>query len=210
MEDVLDTYALPLNPEIPVVCFDESPFQLLAEVRPALPCAPGFPARQDFEYERRGVVNAMMICQPAAGLRTCLVSEFKTKVDFARCLAHIDALFPRAKKIKLVMDNLKTHTKGSLYKTFAPEEAARLASRFEFHFTPKHGSWLNIAELEFAVLGRSVFKKRIETAEQFKSELDARCASRNAEGKPVEWMFTSKKAREKMKSFYGNIVNESR
>ena len=209
MEDVLDTYALPLNPDIPVVCFDESPFQLLAHARAPQPCAPGSPARQDFEYVRLGVVNAMMICQPAAGLRKCLVHEFKTKVDFAHCLDHIDTLFPEARKIKLVMDNLKTHTKGALYKTFDPEKASRLAAKFEFHFTPKHGSWLNIAELEFAVLGRSVFKKRIQTAEQLKVELDARCASRNAEGKPVNWIFTSTKARVKMKSSYEEIVGES-
>jgi hypothetical protein len=202
MEDILDVYALPRDDDFPVVCFDESPHQLIEHVREPEPCAPGVSRREDFEYRRCGVVNAMMICQPAAGLRTCLVSEFKTKIDFAHCCEHIAALFPKAVKIKLVIDNLSTHTAGAFYKAFDPQKASWLRSRFEFHFTPKHGSWLNIAELELSVLSRRVFKKRIGTADAFQKEIDACCAQRNAEGKPVQWVFTSTKARSTMARSY--------
>ena len=197
MEDVLDTYALPLDEAIPVVCFDESPHQLLEEVRDPIEAVPGTPRRQDYEYKRAGVVDVMMICQPAAGLRKCLTMDSRKKEDFAHVCQHIDALFPQAKKIRLVCDNLNTHTKGAFYKAFDPEIARGLAAKFEFHYTPKHGSWLNIAELEFAVLGKTVFKKRIQDKEQLQRELDAICAKRNAERMPVQWMFTTEKARKK-------------
>lgn len=209
MEDVLDLYALPRDEDYPVVCFDESPHQLIEPVREPEPCAPGAPRREDFEYKRCGVVNAMMICQPAAGLRTCLVSEFKTKIDFARCCEHIAALFPRAKRIKLVLDNLSTHTEGAFYKAFEPEKASWLRGRFEFHYTPKHGSWLNIAELELSVLSRRVFKKRIGCAVALEKEIEACCAERNEEGKPVKWIFTSTKARKTMEESYPAIVKSS-
>lgn len=155
MEDVLDTYALPLNEREPVVCFDESPFQLLEEVREAQGTASGKPRRQDYEYQRAGVADVMMICQPGAGLRKCLTMDSRKKEDFAHVCQHIDALFPQADKIKLVCDNLNTHTKGAFYKAFDPETARTMASKFEFHYTPKHGSWLNIAELEFGICQRS-------------------------------------------------------
>jgi hypothetical protein len=151
MEDVLGTYAQPLNQDAPVVCFDESPFQLLEEVRPPLETVAGTPRREDHEYQRHGVADGMMICQPAAGLRKCLVMDTRKKEDFAHVCRDIDVLFPHAAKIKLVCDNLNTHTKGAFYKAFDPETARRLAAQFAFHYTPKHGSWLNIAELEFAV-----------------------------------------------------------
>jgi transposase len=210
MEDVLDTYALPLNEEIPVICFDESPLQLLEEVRAPMEAVAGTPRREDYEYRRAGVADVMMICQPAAGLRKCLVMDSRTKEDFARVCLHIDALFPDAKKIKLVCDNLNTHTKGAFYKAFDPQTARRLAAKFEFHYTPKHGSWLNIAELEFAVLGRTVFKKRIQNKEQLQTELDAICAVRNAEGMPVKWIFTTEKARKKMHSGYDALIEKSK
>ena len=147
--------------------------------------------------------------QPAAGLRKCLVMEHRKKTDFAVVCEELDRMFPKAKTITLVCDNLNTHTKGALYAKFPPEEARRLAKKIEIRYTPKHGSWLNIAELEFAVLGRTVFQKRMADKEQLQRELDAICAHRNAEAKPVRWQFNLKKAREKMAWVYPDLVKES-
>ena len=205
MEDVIEIYALPLDEKNPVVCFDESPFQLLREVREPMAGAPGRPRREDSEYERCGVAEVMMICQPAAGLRKCMVREHRKKTDFAAVCKELDRMFPAAHKITLVCDNLNTHTKGALYATFPPEEARRLATKIEIRHTPKHGSWLNIAELEFAVLGRTVFKKRITDKEQLQRELDAICAHRNALAKPVQWQFNLPKARSKMAWVYPDL-----
>ncbi len=205
MEDVIEIYALPLDEKNPVVCFDESPFQLLREVREPMAGAPGRPRREDSEYERCGVAEVMMICQPAAGLRKCMVMEHRKKTDFAAVCKELDRMFPDAHKITLVCDNLNTHTKGALYATFPPEEARRLATKIEIRHTPKHGSWLNIAELEFAVLGRTVFKKRIPDKEQLQRELDAICAHRNALAKPVQWQFNLPKARSKMAWVYPDL-----
>ena len=205
MEDVIEIYALPLDEKNPVVCFDESPFQLLREVREPMAGAPGRPRREDSEYERCGVAEVMMICQPAAGLRKCMVMEHRKKTDFAAVCKELDRMFPDAHKITLVCDNLNTHTKGALYATFPPEEARRLATKIEIRHTPKHGSWLNIAELEFAVLGRTVFKKRITDKEQLQRELDAICAHRNALAKPVQWRFNLPKARSKMAWVYPDL-----
>ena len=205
MEDVIEIYALPLDEKNPVVCFDESPFQLLREVREPMAGAPGRPRREDSEYERCGVAEVMMICQPAAGLRKCMVMEHRKKTDFAAVCKELDRMFPDAHKITLVCDNLNTHTKGALYATFPPEEARRLATKIEIRHTPKHGSWLNIAELEFAVLGRTVFKKRITDKEQLQRELDAICAHRNALAKPVQWQFNLPKARSKMTWVYPDL-----
>jgi transposase len=209
MEDVIEIYGLPLNEKNPVVCFDESPFQLLREVREPMPGAPGRPRREDYEYERCGVAEVMMICQPAAGLRKCLVMEHRKKTDFAAVCMELDRMFPKAQTITLVCDNLNTHTKGALYATFEPQEARRLAKKIQIRHTPKHGSWLNIAELEFAVLGRTVFKKRISGKEQLQRELDAICAHRNAEAKPIRWQFNLSKARQKMAWAYPNASNKS-
>jgi transposase len=209
MEDVIEIYGLPLNEKNPVVCFDESPFQLLREVREPMPGAPGRPRREDYEYERCGVAEVMMICQPAAGLRKCLVMEHRKKTDFAAVCMELDRMFPKAQTITLVCDNLNTHTKGALYATFEPQEARRLAKKIQIRHTPKHGSWLNIAELEFAVLGRTVFKKRISGKEQLQRELDAICAHRNAEAKPIRWQFNLSKARQKMAWAYPNASNNS-
>jgi len=209
MEDVIETYMLPLDKDNPVICFDESPFQLLAEVREPIPATPGHPRREDCEYERCGVVEAMMICQPAAGLRKCMLMEHRKKSDFAAVCKEVDRMFPDAKKITLICDNLNTHTKGALYTVFPAEEARRLAKRIEIKHTPKHGSWLNIAELEFAVLGRTVFKKRISDTKQLQRELDAICGERNAEGKPVRWQFNLGVARKKMAWAYPGKVKES-
>lgn len=209
MEDVIETYMLPLDEGHPVVCFDESPFQLLAEVREPIPAAPAQPRREDCEYERCGVIETMMICQPAAGLRKCMLMEHRKKSDFAAVCKEVDRMFPKAKKITLICDNLNTHTKGALYAAFPPVEARRLAQKIEIKHTPKHGSWLNIAELEFAVLGRTVFNKRIGDKEQLQRELDAICGERNAEGKPVRWQFNLGAARKKMAWAYPQTAKES-
>lgn len=209
MEEVIETYTLPLDENNPVVCFDESPFQLLQEVREPMAMAPGRPRREDSEYKRCGVAEVMMICQPAAGLRKCIVMAHRRKADFAVVCKELDRMFPAARKITLVCDNLNTHTTGALYATFPAEEARRLARKIQIKHTPKHGSWLNIAELEFAVLGRGVFKKRIADSEQLQRELDAVCAERNAMATPVRWQFNLGKAREKMAWAYPDILNES-
>ena len=168
-------------------------------------CALPISRREDSEYERCGVAEVMMICQPAAGLRKCMVMAHRKKTDFAAVCKELDRMFPAANKITLVCDNLNTHTKGALYATFPPEEARRLATKIEIRHTPKHGSWLNIAELEFAVLGRTVFKKRIADTEQLQRELDAICAHRNALAKPVQWQFNLPKARSKMAWVYPDL-----
>ena len=209
MEEVIETYTLPLDQNNPVVCFDESPFQLLEEVREPIEVAPGQPRREDCEYKRCGVAEVMMICQPAAGLRKCMVMTHRRKADFAAVCKELDRMFPKAQKITLVCDNLNTHTMSALYATFPAEEARRLARKIQIKYTPKHGSWLNIAELEFAVLGRGVFKKRIADSEQLQRELDAACAERNAVAAPVRWQFNLGKAREKMAWAYPDILKES-
>lgn len=209
MQEVIETYLLPLTETHPVVCFDESALQLLREVREPIDAAPRRPRREDYEYERCGVAEVMMVCQPAAGLRKCMVMAHRRKTDFAAVCKELDRMFPKAQKITLVCDNLNTHTVGALYATFAAEEARRLARKIDIRHTPKHGSWLNIAELEFAVLGKTVFKKRIADNEQLQRELDAICAERNAQATPVRWQFNLRKAREKMAWAYPDILKES-
>ena len=209
MEEVIETYLLPLTETHPVVYFDESALQLLREVREPIDAAPRRPRREDYEYERCGVAEVMMVCQPAAGLRKCMVMAHRRKTDFAAVCKELDRMFPKAQKITLVCDNLNTHTVGALYATFAAEEARRLARKIDIRHTPKHGSWLNIAELEFAVLGKTVFKKRIADNEQLQRELDAICAERNAQATPVRWQFNLRKAREKMAWAYPEILKES-
>ena len=150
-----------------------------------------------------------MICQPAAGLRKCLVIKHRKKTDFAAVCWKLERMFPKAQKITLVCNNLNTHTKGALYSTFPPEEARRLINKIEIRHTPKHRFWLNIAELEFAVLGRTVFKKRIADKDQLQRELDAICAHRNVQAKPVRWQFNLNKAREKMACVYPEVIKQS-
>ena len=156
MEDVLDLYAEPYDPQRPVVCFDETSTQLLAETRPALPPRPGVPLRQDYEYRREGTRNLFLACEPLAGWRQVAVTERRTMQDFARRMRWLaNEAYPEAEVIRVVLDNLNTHRRASLYETFPAEEARRIARRLEFHYTPKHGSWLNMAEIEFSVLSRS-------------------------------------------------------
>ena len=205
MEDVLDVYAAPYDPAHPVVCFDESPKQLIGEVRDPQPPHPGTPARQDTEYQRNGVRDLMMICEPKRGVRDVLVMERRTKIEFAHCMRHMVELYPAAESIRVVLDNLNTHKLASLYEAFPPEEARAIAKKLEFHYTPKHGSWLNIAEIELAVLSNSCLSKRIPNAETLQREVDANVRERNAKAIPVKWRFTTQDARRKLARLYPRV-----
>jgi hypothetical protein len=205
MEDVLDLYAAPYDPARPVVCFDESPKQLIGEVREPMLPQPGTPARQDTEYQRNGVRDLMMICEPKRGWRDVLVMERRTKVEFAHCMRHIVQSYPDAEVIRVVLDNLNTHKVASLYEAFPPEEARALARRIEFHYTPKHGSWLNIAEIELAVLSNMVLSQRIPDEPTLRREIDANVRERNAKAAPVKWRFTIQDARRKLARMYPRV-----
>lgn len=202
MEDVLDVYEAPYDPARPVVCFDESPKQLIAEVRPPEPPAPGKPAREDTEYERMGVRDLMMICEPKRGFREVLVTERRTKIEFAQSMRHITERYPDATVIRVVLDNLNTHKVGSLYEAFPAEEARRIAQRLEFHYTPKHGSWLNIAEIELAVLSNTCLSRRIPDEDTLRREVEANVRERNLKAQPVNWRFTTQDARRKLARLY--------
>lgn len=205
MEDVLDLYAEPANPARPVVCFDESPRHLIGEVRAPLPPEPGAPRRQDTEYERKGVRNLMMICEPKRGQREVLIMERRTQVEFAHCMRHIVQSYPDAEIICVVLDNLNTHTLASLYEAFPPEEARAIARKLEFHYTPKHGSWLNIAEIELAVLANMCLSPRIPDEATLRREIDANVSKRNAKATPVKWRFTAQDARRKLARLYPRL-----
>jgi len=202
MEDVLDLYEEPYDPMRPVVCFDGSPKQLIAEVRKPLPPEPGTPARYDTEYERKGVCDLMMICEPKRGFRQVDVTDRRTKIEFAQCMKHIADIYPQASVIRVVLDNLNTHKIGSLYEAFPAEQAHDLARRLEFHYTPKHGSWLNIAEIELAVLSNMCLTQRIPDKDHLRREVEANVNARNAKAAPVNWRFTSQDARRKMARLY--------
>jgi hypothetical protein len=202
MEDVLDLYAEPYDPTRPVVCFDESPKQLIGEVRTPLPVQPGAPARYDTEYQRNGVRNLMMICEPKRGRREVLVKKRRTRIDFAQCMRRIVQTYPDATVIRIVLDNLNTHKIASLYEAFPPEEARAIARRLEFHYTPLHGSWLNIAEIEFAVLSNMCLSQRIHDEASLQREILANVTARNLSASPVAWRFTTQKARRKLARLY--------
>jgi transposase len=204
MEDVLKLYAEEYDPERPQVCFDEMPYQLVKEKRLPLPVKPGLPERYDYEYERGGVRNLFMCFEPHGGWRHVEVTERRTKQDFARQMkVLVDEHFPKAKKIRLVMDNLNTHSPSALYETFEPEEAWRIFSKLEIHYTPKHASWLNMVEAEFAVLANQcVGGRRIGDEESLKSEVAAWERERNERKATVNWRFTVEDAREKLKRLY--------
>ena len=206
MEDVLETYAKPYDSERPVVCVDEAGKQLVGDVREPLPVRPGSPAKEDSVYERGGVANLFMAFEPLAGKRFVEVTERKTSVDFARFLRTLsDEHYASAEKIVLVCDNLSTHTPAALYQAFGPEEARRLAERFEWHDTPKHGSWLNVAEMELSVLARQCLDRRIPDLETLRKEVAAWQLKRNAAVAKVVWQFTNAKARIKLKKLYPTI-----
>ena len=203
MEDVLDLYAEPPDPKRPVVCFDESPTQLIGEARQPLPPKPGQVARYDYEYRRNGTANLFIVLDVHQPWRRVRVTERRTAVDFAarmRELAEVD--FPNAERIRVVLDNLSTHTPGSLYEAFPAPEAQRILRRLEFHFTPKHASWLNMVEIEIGVLRGQCLDRRIGEREQLEREIAAWERARNAAGAWVRWMFTTEKARAKMGRAY--------
>ena len=205
MEDVLDLYEEPYDPQRPVVCFDESPKQLIAEVREPIPAEPGTPARYDTEYERKGVCDLMMICEPKRGFRYVSITDRRTKIEFAQCMKQIAELYPDADIIRVVLDNLNTHKVASFYEAFPPEQARSLARRLEFHYTPKHGSWLNIAEIELAVLSNMCLSQRIPDKERLRREVEANIQHRNSLAKRVNWRFTSQDARRKLGRLYPRV-----
>jgi len=203
MEDVLDVYTRPYDPARPVVCMDETSKQLLRDVQAPLLPAPGRPARMDYEYERSGVVNLFLCCEPLQARRWVAVTEHRTKVDWAHQIRElVDQRYPEAERIVLVMDNLNTHTPAALYDAFPPAEAKRLADKLEIHHTPKHGSWLNIAEIELSVLSRQCLDRRIPTAAALEVEVAAWQAWRDRTGGKVDWRFTTDDARLKLKRLY--------
>lgn len=203
MEDVLDVYARRYDSRYPVICMDEASKQLVGEVRDPLPLRPGDPLRIDSEYVRLGTCNLFMFCEPLRGWRHVRVTDRRTKVDWAHALKDfLDEFYRDAEKIVLVMDNLNTHSPGSFYEAFSPEEARRLTERLEIHYTPKHGSWLNIAECEFSVLQRQCLDRRIDTAAFLGSEVNAWQASRNAIDSEINWQFTTSDARTKLRRLY--------
>ena len=202
MEDVLDLYEEPYNENRPMVCFDESPQQLIAEVREPLSAEPGHPQRFDVEYKRNGTRDLMMISEPKQGLRKVLVTETRTKIDFAPTMKHIAGMYPNAEMIRVVLDNLNTHKTASLYEAFPPEEARAIARKLEFHYTPKHGSWLNMAEMEFSVLARTCLAGRVPDEVSLCRRIDANVAERNAKRQPINWRFTIRDARKKLHRLY--------
>jgi transposase len=206
MEDILEVYTWPYDPRRPLVCLDEMPEQLLADMRPPLPMQPGRPARVDYEYERRGTANLFLACEPLAGRRWVEVTDRRTALDWAQQIKIlVDARYPEAERIVLVLDNLNTHTPAALYEAFAPAEAKRLADRLEIHYTPKHGSWLNIAEIELSVLSRQCLDRRIPDQATLAAEVAAWQDRRNAAGGAVDWRFTTEDARIKLKHLYPAI-----
>jgi transposase len=203
MEDVLDVYTWSFNPMCPQVCFDERPKQLIGEVRKPIPSVPGKPARYDYEYRRNGVANIFMMFEPLAGKRHVKVTERRTKKDWAECMQRlVDEIYPQAEQIVLVMDNLNTHTKASLYEVFEPFEAKRIADKLDIHYTPKHGSWLNMAEIELSVLSRQCLAERMESIGRLDSEVSAWADERNGKEVKVDWRFTTEDARIKLKRLY--------
>ncbi len=206
MEDLLDLYSEEYDEQFPVVCFDETSKQLVQELRPRLSAASGKLERFDYEYKRGGVANLFMMCEPKSGWRHIEVTERHTKRDFAEQMQWlVDEAFPRATKIRLVMDNLATHSRGAVYERFEPEEARRILRKLEFHFTPKHASWLNMAEIELSVLARQCLSRRIGDKEKLEGEVKAFEEKRNAAKAKIEWKMTTTDAREKLSRHYPSI-----
>ena len=206
MEDVLALYHEPYDPLYPMVCFDETSRQLIKETRLPLPAQPGHVQRYDYEYERNGTRNLFMFSEPLAGWRHVKVTERRTKRDWAHCMQQLaDELYPEAERIRVVLDNLNTHNPAALYEVFEAAEARRLLTKLEFHYTPKHGSWLNMAEIEFSVLTRQCLDRRIPDEETLRQEIAAWEASRNTYAAAVTWQFTTDDARIKLAQLYPSI-----
>ena len=206
MEDVLTVYERPYDPAAPVVCMDEQPVQLTKETRQPIPAAAGRPARIDYEYERNGTAAIFMFTEPKAGWRDVSVRERRTKLDWAHEIRRLlDGRYAGVPKVTLVMDNLNTHTTGSLYEAFPPVEARLLAQRPEIHYTPKHGSWLNIAENELSTLTRQCLARRVATLREMRAHVAAWQRKRNQEEVPVRWRFTLDRARERLHRVYPRV-----
>jgi hypothetical protein len=203
MEDVLDVYTRPYDPKRPQVGLDETSRQLLADVTPPRPTAPGVPAKEDYGYVRQGVVNLFMVCEPLRGWRQVMVSDRRTRIDWAHCIKElVDVHYPDADTIVLVQDNLNTHTPASLYEAFPPAEAKRLADKLELHYTPKHGSWLNMAEIELGILAGQCLDRRLPDRDTLEREVAAWVAARNAAIRTIDWRFTTDDARIKLDHLY--------
>jgi hypothetical protein len=206
MEDVLSVYKRPFNPCEPMVCMDETSKQLTRETRQPIPVAPGRPARYDYEYERNGVANLFLFFETLAGKRYVAVTDRRTKLDWALQIKELlDVRYPTARRVLLVMDNLNTHSGASLYEAFPPEEARRLLDRLEIHYTPKHGSWLNMAEIELGVLTRQCLARRLPDKATLAKEVGAWQRRRNAAEAKVDWRFTTSNARIKLKRLYPTL-----
>jgi len=206
MEDTLEVYARPYNSKFPVVCMDESSIQLIGQVHEPIPAAPGHPVLMDDEYVRNGVASIFIEVEPLGGKRTVKITERRTQIDWAYFIREmLEERYPDAEKVVLVMDNLNTHCIASLYQAFPPQEARRLAERLEIHYTPKHGSWLNIAEIELSVLKRQCLAGRIENIDILRSEVSAWNTDRNNRQTKVNWHFTTSDARIKLKRLYPKL-----
>ena len=203
MEDVLDLYAEPYDPDRPVVCFDETSTQLLADTRPPIPVRPGQPRRQDYEYRRAGTRNIFLTCEPLAGWRHLAITERRTMEDFAHQMQWlVDEAYPDAPVVRVVLDNLNTHRMASLYETFPAAEARRIVKRLEFHHTPKHASWLNMAEIEFSVLTRACLQGRNPDETALQRAINAYEVQRNASKASINWRFNTQDARTKLHRLY--------
>ena len=206
MEDVLEVYHRPYDPKRPQICLDETNKTLRADKRAPQPMEPGRPARQDYEYERHGSANLFLWFEPLSGQRHVKVTERRTKQDWAEVIRElVDVYYPEAEKVVLVVDNLNTHTLGALYETFPPTEARRIAERLEIHYTPKHGSWLNMAEIELSILSRQCLDRRIPDAATLTAETAAWEAERNGRAAKMVWRFTTADARIKLKHLYPTL-----
>jgi transposase len=206
MEDVLEVYTRPYDPSRPQVCMDETSKQVLRDTRAALPMAPGRSRREDYEYERGGVANVFMFTEPLAGRRWVDITEQRTKVDWAHQIEElVDQRYPKAERIVLVMDNLNTHSPASLYEAFDPERARRLSEKLEIHYTPKHGSWLNMAEIELSVLSRQCLNRRVPDFESLQAEAHAWQQRRDEKGVRIDWRFSTDDARIKLKRLYPSL-----
>jgi hypothetical protein len=206
MEDVWEVYKNPYDVKKPLICMDEMPKQILSDTRDPLPACPGKPAREDYEYQREGVANVFMLFEPLVGKRQIEITDQRRRVEWAEVMRKVsDEFYPDAEKIVVVLDNLNTHTPAAFYQVFEPGEARRLVERFEFHYTPKHGSWLNMAEIELSALVRQCLTRRFPDKENMIEEVNAWQYQRNSEIVKVHWQFTTADARIKLKSLYPNI-----
>ena len=206
MEDILETYALPYDEAIPLVCMDEQPCQLLDHYLEPLPMRPASPRKEDYEYVRKGTCSIFVFTEPLQGWRHVCARERRTKVDWALMIRELlEVHYPNARRIRLVMDNLNTHTVASLYEAFPPAKALELAKRLEIHYTPKHGSWLNIAEIELNVMTMQCLNRRIPSLNELNCQLSAWEATRNAATKTVDWHFSTEQARDKLKWLYPKL-----